>query len=232
MQGNAVEVQSSLDATLRAAVFEGFLGHGSAPSVEELMGRFRRPREEIEASLDRLDTARHLKLVPGTHRVLMAFPFSAVATPYRVSVGARTYYANCAWDAIAFHPMLRTDIQVTSFCHHCGDPISFAIDKNQVVNSKGESPVVYLGLPAADWWKDIVFTCSNTMLFFASAEHLRSWRQAHPEARGAELSIDQMIRLSEPIYAGKLELEYARPSRDRMVELFQELHLTGDFWKI
>jgi hypothetical protein len=207
--------QSSLEARDRAAVFGACLRDDSPPPVKQVMSQFRLPREEIEASLDRLDAARHLKLVPGTQCVLMAFPFSAVATPYRVVVaGRRSYFANCAWDSIAFHPMPRSPVTVESYCHHCGQPIRFALREGQVEAGPGDAPVVYFGLPAAVWWKDIVFTCANTMLFFASSEHLRTWRAAQSHAPGVELSVEQVLRLSEPLYAGKMEVGYSRPSRE------------------
>lgn len=228
-----MEAPPALDAVVRKTVFQSFLREGSPPPVEQLMGELGLSRREVEASLDRLDVARHLKLVPGTHRVLMAFPFSAIATPHRVRLdNGRSYFANCAWDAVAFYPMLRVPIEVHSFCHHCGQPITFAVRDGRAVSTPSDPPIVYLGLPAAEWWNDIISTCANTMLFFASSAHLRAWRSEHPEATGAELSLDLTVRLSEPLYSGKLEVDFARPSHDRMVQLFRDLQLTGEFWKI
>src|SRR5438034_6323432 len=65
------------------------------------MERYHLERPDAFAVLKALEEARHLKLVPGTQRILMAFPFSAVATPFRTTrpVIGRRYYANCAWDA-------------------------------------------------------------------------------------------------------------------------------------
>ncbi len=197
------------------------------------MDELHRPREEIEESLERLDAARHLKLVPGTHRILMAFPFSGIATPHRVVLSdGRSYYANCAWDAIAFHAMLRKPVRVESYCHHCGHPLSFQLRNERLDGTVSPAPIVYLGLPAAEWWNDIISTCANTMLFFSSSEHLRQWRQGHPDARGAELEVEVVVRLSGPLYAGKLDRGYVRPTRDQLIRLFGELKLTGDFWKI
>jgi Alkylmercury lyase len=228
-----MEPPATSDATIRLAVFESFVREGAPPTVEELMGQLHLSRREVDASLDRLDEARHLKLVPGTHRILMAFPFSAVVTPYRVTVkGRRSYFANCAWDAIAFYPMLKQPMRIESFCYHCGEPFDIQIPGKRLPKDTSSPPVVYLGLPAADWWNDIISTCANTMLFFRTADHLASWRASVPDSRGAQLSVDLVLKLSEPLYAGKMKLDYARPSRDQMALLFHDLHLTGDFWKI
>lgn len=197
------------------------------------MGDLRLSRDEIEHSLERLDEARHLKLLPGTHRVLMAFPFSAIATPYSVVLpDQRRYFANCAWDSIAFSPVLDEPFRVESYCYHCGKPFSFDLPLPRSEAGAGAPPVVYLGLPAADWWTDIITTCSNTMLFFASSEHLRQWRASRPDARGAELSIETVLKLSGPLYEGKMRQGFSRPSRDRLIQLFRDLNLTGEFWKI
>jgi Alkylmercury lyase len=221
------------DAGIRLAVFETFLRDGSPPPVERLMADLHLAREDVESSLDRLDQARHLKLVPGTHRILMAFPFSAISTPYVVVLNTgRRYFANCAWDSIAFHHMLNEPIRVDSYCFECGRPISFQIRDGQVTPGGNDAPLVYLGLPAAEWWKDIISTCANTMLFFGGSEHVRSWRRSHPEDHGVELKIEVLLKLSEPLYRGKMELGFSRPSRDQLVQLFQQLGLAGEFWQI
>src|ERR1700756_255978 len=98
----------SLARAMRKFVFDHFLEQAVPPVLEQLMERYHLHRDEAFAILRALEDARHLKLVPGTQRILMAFPFSAVATPFRVTrpVISRRYYANCAWDAVAFHSML------------------------------------------------------------------------------------------------------------------------------
>ena len=46
------------------------------------MAQFGLTREAAIAVLHELADARHIALVRGTERVLMAFPFSAIATPF------------------------------------------------------------------------------------------------------------------------------------------------------
>src|SRR5881628_1721703 len=100
---------------VRKYVFDHFLEQAVPPVLEQIMERYHLDRVEAFAILKGLEDARHLKLVPGTQRILMAFPFSAVATPFRVTrpVIGRRYYANCAWDAVAFHSMLHEIIRST-----------------------------------------------------------------------------------------------------------------------
>ncbi len=92
----------TLPALVRRFVFDHFLEHAAPPVVEQLMAEFSLGREEATDVLRGLEAARHIALVTGTARILMAFPFSAVATPFRVTARGRTYFANCAWDAIAY----------------------------------------------------------------------------------------------------------------------------------
>src|SRR2546427_8976853 len=183
MPGSAAD---SLARDARKFVFDYFVEQAVPPVLEQIMERYRLRREEAFAVLKGLEEARHLKLVPGTQRILMAFPFSAVATPFRVTrpVIGRRYYANCAWDAVAFHSMLHEIIRIDGRCHHCAEPISIEL-AGAKSRSSPRRPVVYLALPAAQWWNDIVLTCSNHMVFFSSEAHMDEWRKAAQAPEGA-----------------------------------------------
>ncbi|HET7686816.1 MAG TPA: hypothetical protein VFM19_10450, partial [Candidatus Limnocylindria bacterium] len=66
---------------VRLRIFERFAETAQAPVVEELMGELALSRDEVTEVLRELEAARHIALVPGSARILMAFPFSAVTTP-------------------------------------------------------------------------------------------------------------------------------------------------------
>ncbi len=210
----------SLARDIRKYVFDHFLEHAVPPVLEQIMERYHLDRVEAFAILKSLEEARHLKLVPGTQRILMAFPFSAVATPFRVTrpVIGRRYYANCAWDAVAFHAMLAKPIS-----------IELAGGKSRASPPR---PVVYLALPASQWWNDIVVTCSNHMVFFASEAHADEWRMATQAPEGAVLTVEETHALSVPIYRDKLKADYVRPGKDDLVTHFRALGLTGAFWRL
>lgn len=217
---------------VRLSIFERFLEDAQASSVEELMSQFTLPREKVTAILDELVAARHIALVPGSARILMAFPFSAIATPFRVLVRGQRYFANCAWDAVAFHAMLSADVRVESFCHHCAAPITIELRDGRVTQVEPAETLVYLALRPTQWWENIVSTCSNTMVFFASPHHRDASDLCAPPEQAASLTPDQVHALSGPIYTRKFELDYARPTRDELLNHFASMGLTGDYWQI
>jgi hypothetical protein len=217
---------------LRLFIFEHFRTHARAPVVEQLMTEFSLPRESVTSILDELVAARHIALVPGSSRILMAFPFSAIATPFQVTAHGQMYYANCAWDAVAFHAMLGDEVHVESSCHHCATPIRIDLKDGRATLVEPKEALVYLALRPTQWWENIVTTCSNTMVFFASPEHRDASDLCAPPDRAASLTPDQVHALSGPIYRRKLELDYARPNREELLDHFAALGLTGDYWKI
>jgi hypothetical protein len=182
-----------------------------------------------------LQTARHIALLTGTQRILMAFPFSSIVTPFRVNVAGKDkeYFANCAWDAVAIHVALEKEQWISSYCHHCSKDIKIHLKDQKLVSQQLDNqPLVYLALRASKWWENIVLTCSNNMVFFSSKNHLAEWIKSGNVTGGEALTIEQTLRLSLPIYKTKMSLDYARPSREQTIAHFQSLGLSGNFWKI
>lgn len=223
----------ALRPLLRKHVYDSFLEGGAPPVVEELMQSFSLSRETVERLLGELAATRQLALVKGTSRVLMAWPFSAIATPFVVETRGREYFANCAWDAVAFHSMLDEDeVLIRSFCHHCAQPIEIDFRGGRAVRVDPPEAIMYLAIPAARWWDDIILTCSNTMVFFASPEHRDASTLCAGDGAGASLTPDEAHTLSGPVYARRLAIDYARPPRDELVAHFRGMGLEGDFWEL
>jgi hypothetical protein len=128
--------------------------------------------------------------------------------------------------------MLRQDVRVDSSCHHCARPISLDLRGERAVRIDPPEALVYLALPAARWWDDIITTCSNTMVFFASPEHRDASPLCGTHGAGASLTPDQTHALSVPIYGTRLAADYARPPRQELLDHFAALGLSGDFWTL
>jgi Alkylmercury lyase len=225
----------SLQKNVRKYIFEYFEEHAIAPVLEQIMRKFELDRPSAFKVLEDLQSARHIALLTGTQRILMAFPFSSIVTPFRVKVAGKEkeYFANCAWDAVAIHVTLGKEQWISSFCHHCSEDIKIHLRDQRVISHQSDNqPRVYLALPASRWWDNVVLTCSNNMVFFSSKDHLSEWTTSRSQVGGEALTIDQTLRLSVPLYETKMSLNYARPSREQTIAHFQLLGLTSDFWKI
>jgi hypothetical protein len=228
----ALVIEPTLDQRVRLSIFERLAESSRPPVVEELMAEFGLSRPDAVAAVGRLADARHIALVKGTARILMAFPFSAIATPFRVEASGREYFANCAWDAVSFHAMLDRDITIDSFCHHCGQQIHIEFSAGKATAVEPAATIVYLALRPSEWWEDIISTCSNTMVFFCSVEHRDASGLAATPDSGASLTPDEVHALGIPIYGRKLSIDYERPGRDELNAHFESLGLTGPYWKI
>lgn len=226
-------MSQGLATNVRKYVFDYFLSHGQAPVLEQIMREHRLSRTTAYSVLKDLETARHLVLIPGTQRILMANPFSNVTTPFKVKTVGREYFAACAWDLIAFHVMMdRKEVEINSYCHHCAEPIRIVLKNGKVESSQPRNPLVYISIPAARWWQNIVDTCSNNIVFYGSKEHLDEWLSKNPGLTGESLTVSKTLELSPPIYADKLNLDYARPTVDQLAAHFGALGLHGEFWKL
>ena len=142
------------DFRVRAAVYDGVMSSGTVPTVEDLTRRLGRSREEVQASLERLATAKALVLQLDSREVLMANPFSAVPTPFAVLANDHLYYGNCIWDALGIPAMLHTDGRIESSCGCCGESMQLFVAAGDLQPVDG---VVHFAIPAARWWQDIVY---------------------------------------------------------------------------
>jgi len=217
-------------SVVRKFTFDHFFEHTTAPPLEEVMRRFRLTRREAFESFRELEADHHLVLVPGTQRILMANPYSAIPTPFRVHVGTKRYYANCAWDSVALHVMLDLDARVESFCHHCADPIEISLSRGRVGSSKPSSPLIFLSTPVSRWYDDLINTCSNNMVYFSSEDHLDLWLAENPELRGESLGVEKMAEVCRPLSRGRMELDYQRPSKEELMSYWDSIGLRSGFW--
>ena len=218
---------------MRLRVYEHFLEYGTPAVVEELMEEFSLTRAATDEVLRELVETRGVAVIKGTSRILMAWPFSAVATPFVVSARGQRYFANCSWDAVAFHAMLGNEpVDIDARCHHCAGAIGLALRDGRAQLVNPETTIVYLALRPTEWWEDIITTCSNTMVFFCSAEHRDASGLSAPADRAASLTPQQTHDVSVPLYRRRLELDYIRPNRDKLNAHFAALGLAEPYWRI
>jgi len=138
------------DLEVRSLVYDVTMRSGKPPLVAD----FDAPSEEVIESLKRLAAGRALVMQRDRDEILMAPPFSAVATPFAVESGGVSYFGNCIWDALGIPAMLHRDAEIHASCGDCGTAMDVRIE-NGVVHGEG---LIHFALPPTQWWNDVVFT--------------------------------------------------------------------------
>ena len=85
----------------------------------------------------------------------MAHPFSAVPTPFPVRTARRTYWANCAWDALGVAALIDEDAVSETQCPDCGEALVLRVTDGRVSPGDG---VVHFHVPPKRFWENVGFT--------------------------------------------------------------------------
>ena len=145
-----------LDLRVRNQVYAAFARDGEAWSAGETAIALQLTEPAVTAAYRRLHEAHALVLEPGGESIRMLNPFSVVPTPHVVDSGGRSWFANCAWDALGVPAALREDAVVRSECADCRGPLELEVRGGLL--ERGIELLVHVLVPARQWWDDIDFT--------------------------------------------------------------------------
>jgi hypothetical protein len=146
-----------LDLRIRNHVYGSFVHDATAPTPAETAAALALAPDEVAAAYRRLHDAHALVLEPGTTELRMLNPFSVVPTPHVVEAGGRSWFANCAWDALGIPGALHVgEALVVSECPDCGERLELELLGGELVESA--DLLVHFVVPARRWWDDIGFT--------------------------------------------------------------------------
>ena len=143
------------DVALRNRTYRRFVDLGRAPTAIEMAEAEGVSVETLLAGWRRLHDAHALVLDADATALRMANPFSSVPTPFRVSAGGRTWFANCAWDAFGIPAALRDDGKIETTCPDCREVLRVAVT---AARPSRDDLVFHVLVPAARWWADIGYT--------------------------------------------------------------------------
>ena len=145
-----------LDLRIRNHLYASFVQEGNAQEPWEAARALGIDEAEAEAAYRRLHDAHALVLHEGTSRIRMLNPFAAGETSHRVTAAGRTWFANCAWDALGIPAALHAEGRIESRCPDCGEPLELEVRAGGL--ARGAELLVHFAVPARRWWDDIVFT--------------------------------------------------------------------------
>jgi hypothetical protein len=144
-----------LDTTIKLEIYSHLARTTRAPTPAQVAGAVGATVQTVESAYQRLYQKRVLVLEPDGVSIRMAPPFSGVETQHLVRAGGKDYFANCAWDALGIPAALGQPAEVFSRCEQTLEPLHLRVHRG------GPEPlecVIHFAVPAALWWKDIVFT--------------------------------------------------------------------------
>jgi hypothetical protein len=144
-----------LDTSIKLEIYSHLVRTTRPPTPAEIATAVGATVPVVEAAYQRLSRQRVLVLESDGVSIHMAPPFSGVETQHRVRAAGKDYYANCAWDALGIPAALGQPAEVISRCEQSLEPLHLRVLED------GPEPaecVIHFAVPAALWWKDIVFT--------------------------------------------------------------------------
>jgi len=148
------DVFSPLERKVRLFVYEHFVDTATAPDLKTIADGVGARELEVIGALHTLADRHALVLAPATSTIWMAHPFSAVPTDYPVTINGKTYFANCAWDALGILSLVGGDGESSTRCPDCGTRLTITRRGDDVVGDG----IVHYAVPPRRFWYNIAFT--------------------------------------------------------------------------
>jgi hypothetical protein len=144
----------NLSNEVKLTIYQAIVDAANVPTAEDVAAMLDKSVGEVDAAFGDLANQRLLVLEQeNPRRIRMAPPFAGIPTQHIVTAGGKSYFANCAWDALGISAALHQDADITSVCPDCGQQMSFQLRDGMPIH---QECVIHFAVPAAQWWDDIV----------------------------------------------------------------------------
>ncbi len=146
----------NFETTVKLQIYNTIVETTETPTAPEVASALGSEIAEVEEAFQNLSKKRLLLLEPeDPNKIRMAPPFSGIKTIHRVKIGKKSYFANCAWDALGIAAAMQMDADIESLCQDCGEKLTFQVKNNRPVSKRC---AIHFAVPAAKWWDDIIYT--------------------------------------------------------------------------
>jgi len=142
-----------MDDRVRHVVYDVTMREGAPPASHRIEEILEISAGDVRESLRRLADA-HMLVLRDDGEILMAGPFSAVPTPFQVSVAGISCYANCIWDALGIPVMLHSNALIDTTCAYSSTPVQLRV----IDGSLDGDGFMHFVVPARLWWLHIIYT--------------------------------------------------------------------------
>lgn len=144
---------------VRTFVYQQIVETTQPPTVNDTAARFGLSTDDAAQVYTTLDAQHAFFLQPGTMDILIANPFSAVETPFRVHAAGKIYWANCAWDALGIPAALQSDAVIEASFAGSDEPLHLTVQDGMIAGPAAiEGIVAHVLVPFRQWYEDMTFT--------------------------------------------------------------------------
>jgi hypothetical protein len=147
-------VHSDFDGRVRLYVYRQLLSRERCPTTAEMARRLRTSAAQVRASLARLSES-HAFMMQENGELWRAAPFSCIPTNFPVTVGRKSWFGNCIWDALGIPAMMNKDAHIAAACGCCNFDLPVEIRCGKLRSGEG---IIHIAVPVRHWYKDVVFT--------------------------------------------------------------------------
>ena len=127
---------------------------GDCPSIADMSKSLKASSKLVRAALARLSES-HAFMQQENGELWRVAPFSTIPTPFPVTVGKRSWFANCIWDALGIPAMLARSARIGASCGCCNLAMPIEVRGGKLRAGPG---VIHIAVPAREWYKDVAFT--------------------------------------------------------------------------
>lgn len=200
----------------------------SIPSNEELRERLACSERELDLAFKQLADEHGVVLHPNSTRVWAIHPFSLAPTPFLVESGQKKWWGNCAWCSLGIATLVDEPCVITTTLGAEGEQVQMTVQNDQVKPSKF---VVHFPIPMTRAWDNVVYTCSN-MLLFKDEQHVSEWSERHQSALGDIQPVTKVLELAKRWYGEHLQPDWRKKSISEARIIFQDLGLNHPVWSL
>lgn len=180
------------------------------PTVAEFMSELQLSQQDVWDSMSELQLGVQLLFVPGTQSIGKVPPFSFYPTRHRVYIeDGREFWAGCAGEACALSaefPGLTCTVK--SICPASWEVITSVWKDGELLSYSPDTTIMHFGVHPRKWAESMVPVCES-IDFFTSRELVSAWGAAHPEHRGATITLELAQAWVKQI-AGSRYVDYDR----------------------
>ena len=198
-----------------------------APSVDQLVDIMGSDDNDIRKALGQLAKNHALVLHPDSWDIWVAHPFALYPTLFWVKSGDKAWWGNCIWCSLGIAAISNEDTEIHSTIMGEEKPVQIDIKDHNLAN---QQLLVHFAVPASNFWDNVIYTCSN-MLLFESEDEISNWCRRHNVRKGEVLDLAKVWELARAWYGNYLDPSWRRKTREESERIFQELGLTSEFWK-